>query len=120
MDALEIIATIFALLIVMKIVVVLVNPQLWMKKVAQPLLGNPRLASAVYGVLAIVVGYYVFTYLDIIDIAAVMAFTALVMGLGMLPYAKTLLKTAEEMLATPAKLLRTVWLPIVIWVVIAL
>ncbi len=33
MTALEIIATIFALLIVVKIVVVLVNPQWWMKKV---------------------------------------------------------------------------------------
>jgi len=120
MAALEIIATIFALLIVVKIVVVLVNPQLWMKKVAEPLLGNPPLATAVYGGLAIVVGYYVFTDLDIIDVAAVMAFTALVMGLGMLPYAKALLKTAEEMSATRSKLLRNAWLPIVIWVVIAL
>jgi len=120
MTALDIIATIFALLIVVKIVVLLVNPQLWMKKVAEPLLGNPLLATAVYGILAIVVGYYVFTNLDIIDIAAVMAFTALVTGLGMLPYAQTLLKTAEEMSATRSKLLRNAWLPIVIWVVIAL
>jgi len=119
MAALDIIATIFALLIVVKIVVLLVNPQLWMKKVAEPLLGNPLLATAVYGILAIVVGYYVFTNLDIIDIAAVMAFTALVTGLGMLPYAQTLLKTAEEMSAR-SKLLRNAWLPIVIWVVIAL
>jgi len=120
MAALDIIATIFALLIVVKIVVLLVNPQLWMKKVAEPLLGNPLLATAVYGILAIVVGYYVFTNLDIIDIAAVMAFTALVTGLGMLPYAQTLLKVAEEMSATRSKLLRNAWLPIVIWVVIAL
>jgi len=119
MTALEIIATIFALLIVVKIAVVLVNPQWWMKKVAEPLLGNPPLATAVYGVLAIVVGYYVFTNLDITDVAAVMAFTALVTGLGMLPYAQALLKTAEEISATPSKLLRKAWLPIVIWVVIA-
>ena len=58
--------------------------------------------------------------MDIIDIAAVMAFTALVMGLGMLPYAKALLKTAEEMSATRSKLLRNAWLPLVIWAVIAL
>jgi len=120
MAALEIIATIFALLILVKIVVVLVNPQLWMKKVAEPLLGNPPLATAVYGILAVVVGYYVFTDLDITDVAAVMGFTALVMGLGMLPYAQALLKVAEEMSATRSKLLRNAWLPIVIWVVIAL
>lgn len=120
MTALEIIATIFALLIVVKIVVVLVNPQLWMQKVAEPLFGNPRLASAVYGGLAIVVGYYVFTSLDIIDIAAVMALTSLLVGLGLLPYASALLKVAEEISATPSKLLRNAWLPIVIWVAIAL
>jgi hypothetical protein len=120
MSALEIIATVFALLIVVKIAVVLVNPQLWMQKVAEPLLGNPRVATAVYGILAIVVGYYVFTSLDIIDIAAVMAFGALVGGLGMIPYAQPLMRIAQEISATPANLLRKAWLPIVIWVVIAL
>jgi hypothetical protein len=120
MTALEMIATIFSLLIVVKIAVVLVNPQLWMQKVAEPLLGNPRVATAVYGGLAIVVGYYVFTALEITDIAAVMAFGALVGGLGMIPYAQPLMKIAEEISATPANLLRKAWLPILIWVVIAL
>ncbi len=80
MTALESIATIFALLVLVKLVVVLINPQIWMKKVAEPLLGNPRLATTVYGVLAIVVGYYVLTRLYIVDVAAVMLFTALVGG----------------------------------------
>jgi hypothetical protein len=120
MSALEMIATIFALLIVVKIAVVLVNPHVWMTKVAEPLLGNPRVATAVYGGLAIVVGYYVFTALEITDIAAVMAFGALVGGLGMIPYAQPLMKIAEEISATPANLLRKAWLPILIWVVIAL
>jgi hypothetical protein len=120
MTALEMIATIFALLILVKIVVVLVNPQLWLKKVAEPLLTNPPLARSVYGVLALVVGYYVFRSLDITEVAAVMAFTALVVGLGMLPYAKGLLKVAEEISATRSNLLRNAWLPIVTWVVIAL
>ena len=120
MTAIEVIATIFAILVLVKLVVVLINPQLWMKKVAEPLLGNPRLATTVYGVLAIVVGYYVLTRMYIANVAAVMAFTALVMGVSMIPYAKALLKMAEEMSATRADLLRNAWLPIVIWGVIAL
>ena len=120
MTALEIIATIFAIFVLVKMVVVLIDPQIWMKKVAEPLLGNPRLATTVYGVLAIVVGYYVLTRLYIVDVAAVMLFTALVMGVGMMPYSKALLKIAEEMSATRADLLRNAWLPIVIWTVIAL
>lgn len=120
MTALEIIATIFALLVLIKLVVALINPQLWMKKVAEPLLGNPRLATTVYGVLAIVVGYYVLTRLYIVDVAAVMLFTALVGGVGMMPYSKELLKIAEEMSMTRSDLLRNAWLSIVIWGVIAL
>ncbi|MEE8493037.1 MAG: hypothetical protein V3S25_03250 [Nitrospirales bacterium] len=120
MTALEIIATIFALFVLVKMVVVLIDPQIWMKKVAEPLLGNPRLATTVYGVLAIVVGYYVFASLHIVDVAAVMLFTALVMGVGMMPYSKALLRIAEEMSATRSELLRNAWLPIVIWTVIAL
>ncbi len=120
MTALEIIATIFAIFVLVKMVVVLIDPQIWMKKVAEPLLGNPRLATTVYGVLAIVVGYYVLTRLYIVDVAAVMLFTALVMGVGMMPYSKALLKIAEEMSATRSDLLRNAWLPIVIWTVIAL
>ncbi len=120
MTALEIIATIFAIFILVKMVVLLIDPQIWMKKVAEPLLGNPRLATAVYVVLAIVVGYYVFASLHIVDVAAVMLFTALVMGVGMMPYSKALLKLAGEMSATRSELLRNAWLPIVIWTVIAL
>jgi len=70
--------------------------------------------------LAIVVGYYVLTRLYIVDVAAVMLFTALVMGVGMMPYSKELLKIAEEMSMTRSDLLRNAWLPIVIWGVIAL
>lgn len=120
MTALEIIATIFAIFVLVKMVVVLIDPQIWMKRVAEPLLGNPRLATAVYAVLAIVVGYYVFASLHIVDVAAVMLFTALVMGVGMMPYSKALLKLAGEMSATRSDLLRNAWLPIVIWTVIAL
>jgi len=120
MTALEIIATIFALLILVKVAVVLVNPQLWKKNVAEPLWSNPRLATAVYGGLAIVVGYYVFSSIDITHVAAVMAFTSLLVGLGLLPYAPALLKVAEDMTATRSKLLRNAWLSLVIWVVIAL
>ena len=120
MIALEVIATIFAILILVKISVVLINPQVWMKKVAEPLLGNPPLATAIYGILAIVVGYFVFANLTVVEVAAVMAFTALLFGLGMLPYARAMLKIAEDMSANRSVLLQNAWLPIVIWVFIAL
>ena len=120
MTALEVIATILAVLVLVKISVVLVNPGLWIKKVAGPIFDNPALTTAVYAGLAIVVGYFVFASLTIVEVAAVMAFTSLLMGVGMLPYAKPFLKIAEEMAANRSELLRNVWLSIVIWVGISL
>lgn len=120
MTALEVIGAIFAIFILVKVLIVLINPQLWMKEVAEPLLSNPVLAMAVYAILAIVVGYFVFTRLSIAEVAAVMFYTVLLIGLGLLPYSKALLTTAEEMLASRSELLRRAWLPLVIWVVIAL
>lgn len=119
MTALEVIATIFAILVLVKIVVVVINPRLWIKNVAEPLLGNPPLATAIYAILAIVVGYFVFSRLPVTDVAAVMLFTALVTGIGLMPYARPVLKIAEEISATRSTLLRKAWLPIVIWVGIA-
>ncbi len=120
MTALEVIATIFAIFVLVKIAIVLVNPRVWMENVAKPLLGNPPLARAVYAGLAVVIGYFVLTSLNIADVFAVMLFTAFLIGLGMLPYAEAMLKIAEEKSATRAELLRNAWLPIVIWVGIAL
>jgi hypothetical protein len=120
MTALEVIATILAVLVLVKIAVVLVNPGLWIKNVAGPIFDNSALATAVYAGLAIVVGYFVFASLTVVEVAAAMAFTALLMGVGMLPYAKPFLKIAEEMAAKRAELLRNLWLPIVIWVGISL
>ena len=119
MTALEVVATIFAIFVLVKIAIVLVNPRVWMDNVAKPLLGNPPLAKAVYAGLAVVTGYFVLTSLKIADVFAVMLFTAFLMGLGMLPYAEAMLKIAEEKSATRAELLRNAWLPIVIWVFIA-
>ena len=120
MTALEVIATIFAILVLVKLSVVLTNPKLWIKKVAEPLLGNYVLATAIYTALGIVIGYFVFTRMNIVEIAAVMAFTGIVGALGILPYAEALMKTADEMAADRSKLLRNAWLPIVIWGVIAI
>jgi hypothetical protein len=115
MTALEVIATILAVLVLVKIAVVLVNPGLWIKNVAGPIFENPPLATAVYAGLAIVVGYFVFASLTVVEVAAVMAFTALLMGVGMLPYAKPFLHIAEEMAANKSELLRNAWLSIVIY-----
>lgn len=75
MTPLEIIATIFAVFVLVKVCIVVINPQLWMK-VAGPILNNYILTSVVYVILAGIIGYYIFASLEIAEVAAVMLFTA--------------------------------------------
>ncbi len=85
MTPLEIIATIFVVFVLVTVCIVVINPQVWMK-VAGPILKNYILTSVVYFILAGIIGYYIFVRLEIAEVAAVMLFTALLIGLGLLPF----------------------------------
>ena len=76
--------------------------------------------TALYIVLAGVVGYFILTSLSIVQVTAVMLFAAILFGLGLLPYSETMLKLTQEMSDNRAEMLRKNWLAIVIWVTIAI
>jgi len=119
MTPIEILATVFAVLILVKLTVVATKPDLWMR-MAEVVLGKPPLAMAIYLILAGVVGYYVFASLTIVEVAAVMLFTALLIGLGFIPLLPSVLKEVRETLVKEPGLLRQFWLAMVIWAAIAL
>ena len=114
MTPIEILATIFAIFVLVKLLIVTINPKLWMK-IAEAILGNYTFTTIVYLLLAVIVGYYIFASLNIVQVAAVMLFTSLLMGLGFVPYSEIILKTAKERLGTRSDLFREGWLSIVIW-----
>jgi hypothetical protein len=115
----EILAAVFAVLILVKLTVVATRPDLWMG-MAEAALGKPSLTMAVYLILAGIVGYYVFASLTIVEVAAVMLFTALLMGLGLLPFSQSLLKEARAALEKEPGVFRRFWLAMAIWATIAL
>ena len=49
--------------------------------------GIPAIVTAIYLILLIITGYYIFSSLKLIDIALVMFFTSLLVGLSLVPYA---------------------------------
>ncbi len=59
MTPIEIIATVLAVFILVKILVILISFESWLK-IAEPLLKKRALATIIYSLLAIIVGYYVF------------------------------------------------------------
>jgi hypothetical protein len=118
-SAIEIIAIIFALFILLKISIVLINPRGWFK-VSDAILRNTIVTTIVYLFLAVIVGYYIFRSFSITQVAAVMLFSSILIGLGMLPFSETLLTISDEMLRSRSDILRKTWLTLLIWIAIAI
>ena len=115
MDALEVMALIFAVMVLVKLAGLLVSPAWWMDT-AGAMLNYPRACTWVYAVLAAVVGYFVFTRMEIVEVVSAMLLTSLLMGVGLAPYSRTLLKLGKEMAGEGFGRL---WLAMGVWVVIA-
>lgn len=111
----RILAGAFAVVILLKLLVVLTSPDKWMS-LAAAFLEHTALVTGIYAVLIIIAGYYIFSSLDIIDVAVVMFFTSLLVGLSIIPYSGTLLKMREGILTVG---LSQAWYAVVIWGAIA-
>ena len=115
MDSLEVLAVIFAVMVLVKFAALLVSPVSWMNT-AGAMLQYPRACTWVYAVLAAVVGYYVFTRMDIVEVVSAMLLTSLLMGVALGPYSRTILRLGKEIAGEGFGRL---WPSMAIWVVIA-
>jgi hypothetical protein len=111
----KILAGLFAVIILLKLVFVLTSPQQWMG-FATVFLGHYGLFMAIYLILIVITGYYIFSSLNLIDIALVMFFASLLTALALIPYTTLLLSLNEQMIASG---MGKAWLAVVIWGVLA-
>ena len=111
----KILASIFAALILIKLAFLLTSPSQWLGA-TQAFLGHYTLMIAIYLVLLVITGYFVFTGLDLIDVAVVMLFTSLLLGLSLIPYLASLPKLSEEIVTVG---FAKVWPAWIIWAAIA-
>jgi len=116
MTPIEILATIFAVFVIVKLVVVSVKPGLWMKW-AKGMLKNELLITLIYFVLAVIIGYYIFAEMTVVQVAAVTLWVSMLIGIGFVPYSKILLKTSDELLSVG---ISKGWLSMLIWAVLAI
>jgi hypothetical protein len=112
----NVLATIFAIAVLIKLIFIISKPNLW-KKATDFLLGNYLRTTVIYLILAVIVGYYVLTSINIIDVAAVMLFTSLLIGVALAPYSTSLLRLQEDVMKVG---LEKAWLPMLIWGLLAL
>ena len=81
----KILAGIFAAVILIKLAFLLISPEQWLGA-TQAFLGHYAVMMGIYLVLLVITGYFVFTRLDLIDVAVVMLFTSILLGLSLIPY----------------------------------
>ena len=111
MSGKKILAGIFAALILFKLLFIIISPGKWMSLV-EVFLRHYAFFWWVYLALIIITGYYIFSSLDLIDIVLVMFFTALIIGVSLIPFSDAWLKLGKEI---AAKGLGKAWLSVVIW-----
>ncbi len=119
MTALEVLATIFAVLILVKLLMIMVNPKAWLG-LAEGMFKMRAEITALYAVLAVVIGYFVFTSLSVVQVAAVMLFTSILIALGMFQYSTAILEIMRRTPTTGPEIFRKNWLTIIIWMTISI
>ena len=114
----EFIATVLALVVLIKIIVIIINKKIWLDKVAEPVYKNSKASSVVLIILALVILYYLLQELSIIQIYAVVAFSSALIGFGLMRYSKEFLQTIRKVYSK--KLDSWSWVSIIIFVILSL
>ena len=113
MNSIEIMALIVAVISMIKIIVILINPKYW-KAVAHVVCKNQVATTVIALVLAVVVLRYLLTELNILQIFATMLFLILLMAVSFSSYSKEMLQLTDKVLSN-RDVLKKGWVPIIIW-----
>ncbi|HJO89770.1 MAG: hypothetical protein QGH85_02710 [Candidatus Pacebacteria bacterium] len=119
MTPIEIIALVVAIVTIIKILVVLKDPSIWMRKISLPVLKSGTAGMVVSLVLAALVLRYLLESLTIVEIYAVTAFVALLIMTGFMAYPKKL-ATLMEQFGKDKHLIGKSWLQILIWLALSI
>ena len=119
MTAIEIIAVIFAVLVLIKMAFVLTVPMKWMK-FGKWALKKSWITTLVYLGLITWVGYYILLDMTVVQVAAVTMLVALLGGLGFIPYSSEFMKMGEKMLKNKENMIKKNLLVIIIWIYFAI
>jgi hypothetical protein len=116
MTPIEIIALIFAIVVLIKMLMLFVAADKWMD-FAEKLAEKKNLMKIIYILLAALVGYYVLSAVNIVTAFAVIVFGSLLYGISLMPHMDHFVKLHQRM--KPGQMLKTHWLSFVIWIALS-
>ena len=112
----EIIALIMVILFFVKMLYMYTNPRAWFSFTKYMYSG--RATTIIALVLGIVIGYYLFQELSIVQVFAVMAFMSALMVIGVTAFSKEIIALADKVLRK--KVVQKAWPSTLIWVFLSL
>ena len=113
MAPIEILAAIFGILVILKLLLTILKPELRAKIAESFLSQSPSTLTIIYLVLTAVIGYYVFSSLSITETAAVMMLMSALMGLFYSQYPAIMRQLLKESLKP--KFLRRNLISFLVW-----
>ncbi len=117
MTPIEILALVFSIAVIAKLLIIFVNKDSW-KKFVSKIYSRPGTLIAIELIFAAIVLYYLLQELTIVQIAACILLSALLTGMTFATYSKEII---PSMLKTLKKgTLKKAWLPIVVWLALAI
>jgi hypothetical protein len=125
MTSIEIMASVVIGLSLIKLIVVFINPQIWMDKVVKVIYGH-KISIPIFVILAGGSLYYLLQELTMVEIMAVMFFFMFLFGLSIMMFAKEFLPFVEHIYQNRAQIWRSswfvalIWLALIIWTIITL
>ncbi len=117
LTAVEVIAVLFALFILIKMVFLIVKKEAWFNAMVKPSIKNSKGIGIVFLVLVAVIFYYLIQALSIVEIFAVLAFSCFLIFLSLFAYSEDLFKFAKKIYSKNFNF--WMWLQILIWFVLA-
>ncbi len=116
----DIIVTIFVLLALIKLIIVLINKELWYRNVVKPIYSNIKITGFIFVILAILLFYFLLQELSITQIFAVIAFSSFFIVLSFLQHQNEFMQLVEKAYKKEfniwSYLYIIVWLILLIWV----
>ena len=113
MTPIEIIALLVALLTVIKVIVLLINKEAWMR-VPEAIFKQPMVTMIISLILSLVVLYYLLAEITIVQIFAVIGFLMFLIMSMFAAYSKEVMAMANKLIKSKDMFGRS-WLPSLIW-----
>jgi ABC-type protease/lipase transport system fused ATPase/permease subunit len=114
MTPLEILVAVIAVLTLVKFVVFLVNPK-HLLKMADKLFKDSTTPTILYLIIALIVGYFVFGAMNIVQVYAAMILGIMTVGLVLSAYPKNVRTLMKDMIKNKNRM----WLCWLIWIVLS-